>query len=45
MYGGLKNEIDEENESTSASEVVKYLRRSSDSLDEVPAICRSNGFN
>ena len=45
MYGGLKNEIDEGNESTSASEVVKYLRRTSDSLDEVLAICRSNGFN
>ena len=45
MYGGLKNEIDEENESTSASEVAKYLRRTTDSLDEVLAICRSNGFN
>ena len=45
MYGGLKNEIDEGNESTSASEVAKYLRRTSDSLDEVLAICRSNGFN
>lgn len=45
MYGGLKNEVDEENESPSASEVGKYLKRTSDSLDEVLAICRSNGFN
>jgi hypothetical protein len=29
---------------TSGSEVIKYLRRTADSLDEVLAICRSNGF-
>ena len=45
MYGGLKNEVDEENESTSYAAVGKYLRGASQSLDEVLAICRSNGFN
>ena len=44
MYGGLKNEIDEENENPNGSEIAKYLRRTADSLDEVIAICRSNGF-
>ena len=46
MYGGLKNEINnEENDMpTSAGEVGKYIRRTSDSLDEIIAICKSNGF-
>ena len=45
MYGGLKNEVNnEENDVTSAGEVGKYIRRTSDSLDEVIAICKSNGF-
>lgn len=44
MYGGLKNEVDEENENPNGSEIAKYLRRTADSLDEVIAICRSNGF-
>ena len=46
MYGGLKNEINnEENDMpTSAGEVGKYIRNTSDSLDEVIAICKSNGF-
>eukprot|EP00563_Minutocellus_polymorphus_P018463 CAMPEP_0197726430 /NCGR_PEP_ID=MMETSP1434-20131217/15624_1 /TAXON_ID=265543 /ORGANISM="Minutocellus polymorphus, Strain CCMP3303" /LENGTH=233 /DNA_ID=CAMNT_0043312367 /DNA_START=25 /DNA_END=726 /DNA_ORIENTATION=- len=44
MYGGLKNEVDEENENPNGSEIGKYLRRTADSLDEVIAICRSNGF-
>ena len=44
MYGGLKNEVDEEHENPNGSEIAKYLRRTADSLDEVIAICRSNGF-
>ena len=44
MYGGLKNEVGEENENPNGSEIAKYLRRTADSLDEVIAICRSNGF-
>jgi len=44
MYGGLKGEIDEENENPNYSEAAKYLKRTMDSLDEVIAICRSNGF-
>lgn len=43
MYGGLKNEVDEENENPSG--VGKYLKRTMDALDEVIAICKSNGFN
>mmetsp|Transcript_24505 Transcript_24505/g.40173 ORF Transcript_24505/g.40173 Transcript_24505/m.40173 type:complete len:210 (-) Transcript_24505:99-728(-) len=45
MYGGLKNEVDEGNESVSYAEVGKFLRGASQSLEEVLAICRSNGFN
>ena len=44
MYGGIKNELDEENESPNYSEIAKYLRRTGDALDEVIAICKSNGF-
>mmetsp|Transcript_14482 Transcript_14482/g.31412 ORF Transcript_14482/g.31412 Transcript_14482/m.31412 type:complete len:216 (+) Transcript_14482:160-807(+) len=44
MYGGLKNEVDEENENPSSAEIGKYLRRTEDALGEVIAICRSNGF-
>ena len=44
MYGGLKGEIDEENESPNYSLVSKSLQRTKDSLDEVISICRSNGF-
>lgn len=44
MFGGLKAEIDEENENPNYSDVAKYLKRTEDSLDEVIAICRSNGF-
>jgi hypothetical protein len=44
MYGGLRSELDEENDNPSGSEIAKYLRRTADSLDEVIAICRSNGF-
>mmetsp|Transcript_6922 Transcript_6922/g.9039 ORF Transcript_6922/g.9039 Transcript_6922/m.9039 type:complete len:197 (-) Transcript_6922:95-685(-) len=44
MYGGLKTEIDEENDSPSYGEVIKYLKRTGDALDEVIAICRSNGL-
>ena len=44
MYGGLKNELDEENESPNYSEIAKYLRRTGDALDEVIAIVKSNGF-
>ena len=39
MYGGIKNELDEENESPNYSEIAKYLRRTGDALDEVIAIC------
>jgi hypothetical protein len=42
MYGGLKAEIQEE--SPNYSKVKKYLKMTVDSLDEVIAICRSNGF-
>ncbi|KAL7524250.1 hypothetical protein ACHAXR_000490 [Thalassiosira sp. AJA248-18] len=45
MYGGLKGEVDEENESPNYASVEKYIRRTAESLDEVLAICRSNGFN
>ena len=46
MYGGLKNEINnkENDMPTSAGEVGTFIRRTSDSLDEVIAICKSNGF-
>ena len=44
MYGGLKGEIDEENESLNFSTVSKMMKQTMDSLDEVIAICRSNGF-
>lgn len=44
MYGGLKGEIDEENESPNFSTVSKMMKQTMDSLDEVIAICRSNGF-
>ena len=43
MWGGLKNEVDM-NEEPSSAAVGKYLRRTAESLDEVLAICRSNGF-
>jgi hypothetical protein len=42
MYGGLKMEVDEER--PNFSEIQKYLKRTVDSLDEVIAICMSNGF-
>ena len=46
MYGGLKAEVNEENADTvSYAGVDKYLKRTMESLDEVLAICRSNGFN
>jgi len=44
MYGGLKSEIDEENEAPDYSAVKKALKLTMNSLDEVIAICRSNGF-
>lgn len=44
MYGGLKNEVDEENENPSGAEVGKYLRNTENALDEIIAICKSNGF-
>ena len=44
MYGGLKAELDEENEEPNSAVVQKFLRKTLDSLDEVIAICRSNGF-
>mmetsp|Transcript_4581 Transcript_4581/g.5966 ORF Transcript_4581/g.5966 Transcript_4581/m.5966 type:complete len:213 (+) Transcript_4581:69-707(+) len=44
MYGGFKAEFDEENESPNYSSMTKMLKRTVDSLDEVIAICRSNGF-
>ena len=44
MYGGVKNELGEENESPNYSEIAKYLRRTGDALDEVIAICKANGF-
>ena len=42
MWGGLKAELEEEEPSFAA--VQKSLQRSMDSLDEVIAICKSNGF-
>lgn len=42
MYGGLTGELD--NEEPNYGEVQKYMKRTLDSLDEVIAICRSNGF-
>jgi hypothetical protein len=42
MWGGLKAELEEEEPSFVA--VKKSLQRSMDSLDEVIAICKSNGF-
>jgi hypothetical protein len=42
MYGGLKAELEEED--ISVSNLTKSLKRTMDSLDEVIAICRSNGF-
>jgi hypothetical protein len=44
MYGGLVAELDEENEEPNVAEASKYAARALDSLDEVIAICRSNGF-
>lgn len=43
MYGGLKAEL-EDNEEPRFGELSKALKRTMDSLDEVIAICRSNGF-
>lgn len=42
MYGGLKTELEEDD--MNSSNVSKLLQRAMDSLDEVIAICRSNGF-
>jgi hypothetical protein len=42
MYGGLKTEVDEER--PNFSEIQKYLKMTVNSLDEVIAICMSNGF-
>jgi len=44
MYGGLRAEIDEENESPDYSTVSKAIKRTMDSLDEIILICRSNGL-
>ena len=44
MYGGLRAEIDEGNEFPNFNEVQKYFTRTLDSLEEVIAICRNNGF-
>ena len=51
MYGGLKGELevdedsdDGESKVVSPAGVEKYLRRTVESLDEVLAICRNNGF-
>jgi len=44
MYGGLKGEVDEENESPNGGDIAKYLKNTGNALDEVIAICRSNGF-
>lgn len=43
MYGGLKAEAEEER--PNFGEMNKFLKRTLDSLDEVIAICRSNGFD
>ena len=45
MYGGLRAEIDEGNEFPNFNEVQKYFTRTLDSLEEVIAICRNNGFS
>ena len=42
MYGSLKAELDEDN--INIGSLSKYLQRTKDSLDEVIAICKSNGF-
>lgn len=42
-YGGLRSELDT-NESPNFGTVSKTLQRTMDSLDEVIAICKSNGF-
>jgi hypothetical protein len=42
MYGGVKAELEEEE--TNFSTLSKSLQRAMDSLDEVIAICKSNGF-
>lgn len=42
-YGGLRSELDT-NESPNYGAVSKALQRTMDSLDEVIAICKSNGF-
>jgi galactitol-specific phosphotransferase system IIB component len=42
-YGGLRSELDT-NESPDYVTVSKALQRTMDSLDEVIAICKSNGF-
>jgi hypothetical protein len=44
MYGGLVAELDEENDEPNLAEANKYATRALDSLEEVIAICRSNGF-
>jgi len=44
MYGGLKAEIDEENESPDFNTVRSAIKRTMDSLDEIILICRSNGL-
>ena len=42
MFGGLKAELEEEE--INYGTVSKSLKRTIDSLDEVIAICKSNGF-
>lgn len=42
MYGGLKAELEEEE--ANYGTLSKSLQRAVDSLDEVIAICKSNGF-
>jgi len=44
MYGGLKAEIDEENEAPDFNTVRSAIKRTMDSLDEIILICRSNGL-
>mmetsp|Transcript_16390 Transcript_16390/g.21451 ORF Transcript_16390/g.21451 Transcript_16390/m.21451 type:complete len:231 (-) Transcript_16390:200-892(-) len=44
MYGGLRTEIDEDNEYPNYQEVQKKLLLTLDSLGEVIAICRGNGL-
>ena len=44
MYGGVKVEIDEDNDAPNYDTVSKSLQRTIQSLDEVITICRGNGF-